>query len=55
MAADVWTESDEVAENLEYMLRPYLLHDVSIKWSDLVDNQAIDGYEPYHGILKGGL
>ena len=55
VAADVWTESDEVAENLEYMLRPYLLHDVSIKWSDLVDNQAIDGYEPYHGILKGGL
>ena len=42
-------------ENLEYILRPYLLHDVSIKWSDLVDNQAIDGYEPYHGILKGGL
>ena len=52
VSADVWSESDDVAENLEYMLRPFLLHEVSIKWSDLVDNQAIDGYEPYHGIQE---
>ena len=52
VSADVWTESDDVAENLEYMLRPYLLYDAPIMWSDVKDNQAIDGFEPYYGILK---
>ena len=53
--ANVWDESNDVAENLEEMLRPYLLYDAPIMWSDLKDNQAIEGFEPYYGILKRRL
>ena len=55
ITADVWTESDEVAENLEYMLKPYLLYEEPITWADMTENRAIDGYEPFYGILKRRL
>jgi hypothetical protein len=55
VTADVWTESDDVAANLEYMLKPYLMYDEPIMWSDVKDNQAIDGFEPYYGILRRRL
>lgn len=55
ISSNVWTESDDVAENLQEMLSPYLMYDNPITWGDLVDNQAIDGYEPYYGILKRRL
>ena len=55
ISADVWTESDDVAANLEYMLRPYLLYQEPITWNDMTENRAIDGFEPYEGILKRRL
>lgn len=55
VSANVWTESDDVAENLEDMLHPYLLYQEPITWGDFIDNQAIDGFEPYYGILKRRL
>jgi|TARA_R110000824_G_scaffold61907_3_gene164227 hypothetical protein len=55
ITADVWTESDNVAANLEYMLKPFLLYDRPIMWSDVKDNTAIDGFEPYQGILRRRL
>jgi hypothetical protein len=55
LTSDVWTESDRVAENLEYMLRPYLLYETPITWKDIHDNTAIEGFEPYYGILRRRL
>ena len=55
LTSDVWTESDEVAENLEYMLKPYLLYEEPIRWSDMTENRAIDGFEPFYGILRRRL
>jgi len=54
-AANVWTESEDVAENLEEMLKPYILYQDPITEADFLENQAIDGFEPYHGILKRRL
>ena len=53
--SNVWDESNDVVENLAQMLNPYLLYDTPIMWSDVKDNQAIDGFEPYYGILKRRL
>ena len=55
LTSNVWSESDAVAENLEDMLRPYLLYETPITWRDIHDNKAIEGFEPYSGILKGRL
>ena len=55
LTSDVWSESDETAENLEDMLRPYLLYETPITWWDIYDNTAIEGFEPYYGILKRRL
>jgi hypothetical protein len=32
-----------------------LLYQEPITWGDFIDNQAIDGFEPYYGILKRRL
>ena len=49
------TESEDVAENLEEMLKPYILYQDPITEADFLENQAIDGFEPYYGILKRRL
>jgi len=55
ISANVWTESQDIAENLEFMLHPYLLYEEPITFQDITDNAAIEGFEPYTGILRRRL
>ena len=55
ISSNVWTESDDVAENLREMLKPYVLYQDPITEADYIETQAIDGFEPYYGILKRRL
>jgi hypothetical protein len=54
-SSNIWAESDEVKDRLQDLLKPYSLYQPTITEQDLVENQAIDGFEPFHGILKRRL
>ena len=50
VAADVWTEADDFKERLDDLLTPYrLTASDPLSIDDLIENQSIDGYEPYSG------
>ena len=54
-SSNVWAESDAVRIRLIEMLRPYLLYEDTITFRDMNENQAIEGFEPYTGILRRRL
>ena len=54
-SSNVWAESDAVRIRLIQMLRPYLLYEDPITFRDMNENQAIEGFEPYTGILRRRL
>jgi hypothetical protein len=53
--SNVWDESDEVKENLNNLLIPFRLYNDPITNEDLIENSAINGFEPYTGILRRWL
>jgi len=55
ISANVWTESDAIAQNLEYMIHPFLLYDEAITLEDIEGSEAIEGFEPYTGIRRRRL
>jgi len=55
MTANVWTESDAIAQNLEYMLHPFLLYDEPITLEDIEGSDAIRGFQPMTTITRRRL
>jgi len=53
--SNVWDESEKVKENLDDLLIPYRLYNDPITEKDLIENSAINGFEPYTGILRRWL
>lgn len=55
ITANVWTESDAITQNLERMLRPYLLYDEVITLEDIEGSDAIRGFQPMTTITRRRL
>lgn len=53
--SNVWAESDSISESLSDLLKPWTMYEDPITEADLKENQAIEGFEPYTGILKRRL
>jgi len=53
--SNIWAESDEIKNRLQDLLIPYSLYQDPITTEDLLENQAIEGFEPFTGILKRRL
>jgi hypothetical protein len=51
-SSNVWEESEVVKDNLDTLLIPLRLYNDPITNEDLIDNSAINGFEPYTGILR---
>ena len=55
VGANVWSESDDIAANLEYMLTPFLLYDEPITIEDIQGSGAIKGFQPMTTITRRRL
>ena len=55
ITANVWTESDAIVQNLEYMIHPFLLYDEPITLEDIEGSEAITGFQPMTTITRRRL